>query len=104
LTTLTTRVIIHPVIQTFHCKDTERLFNGHRVTRWRSIETQATMKLQQLHAAPALSFLKVPPGNHLEALKGDRKGQHSIRINGQWRMCFRWTNAGPTRVEKVDYH
>ncbi len=63
----------------------------------------ATRKLTQLEAA-TLQFLGSPPGNHLEALKGDRKGQHGIRINNQWRICFSWTNAGPERVEIVDYH
>jgi len=64
----------------------------------------ATRKLTQLDAAATLEFLKSPPGNHLEALKGDRKGQHSIRINDQWRICFRWTAAGPDDVEIVDNH
>lgn len=92
------------MIESFNCKDTQRLFAGQRIARWRNIETKAMTKLQQLHAAPTLGFLKVPPGNHLEALKGDRKGQHSIRINDQWRLCFRWTDAGATDVEIVDYH
>jgi toxin HigB-1 len=61
-------------------------------------------KLAQLEAAQTLDFLKAPPGNHLEALKGDRKGQHSIRINAQWRICFVWTDVGPSDVENVDYH
>ena len=64
----------------------------------------ATRKLTQLDAAATLEFLKSPPGNYLEALKGDRKGQHSIRINDQWRICFRWTAAGPEDVEIADYH
>ena len=66
--------------------------------------TVATRKLTQLDAAATLEFLTSPPGNHLEALKGDRKGQHSIRINDQWRICFRWTAAGPEDVEIADYH
>ena len=61
-------------------------------------------KLNQVHAAGCLEDLRIPPGNRLEALKGDRKGQHSIRINDQWRICFRWTPAGPDAVEIVDYH
>jgi proteic killer suppression protein len=64
----------------------------------------ATRKLTQLHAAATLEFLKAPPGHHLEALKGDRKGQHSTRINDQWRIRFRWTTAGPEDVEIADYH
>jgi proteic killer suppression protein len=64
----------------------------------------AERKLMLLDAAGCLNDLKVPPGNHLEALQADRKGQHSIRINSQWRLCFRWTDAGPTGVEIVDYH
>ncbi len=64
----------------------------------------AERKLSQLDAAQTLAFLKAPPGNHLEALKDDRKGQHSIRINDQWRICFVWTEVGPTDVEIVDYH
>ena len=64
----------------------------------------ATRKLTQLEAAATLEFLRSPPGNHLEALKGDRQGQYSIRVNDQWRICFRWTAAGPEDVEIVDYH
>lgn len=64
----------------------------------------AERKLAQLDAAQTLDFLKAPPGNRLEALKGDRKGQHSIRINGQWRICFVWSGVGPVDVEIVDYH
>jgi proteic killer suppression protein len=64
----------------------------------------ARRKLGMLNAAPSLDGLRIPPANQLEALKGDRKGQHSIRINGQWRICFRWTSAGLENVEIVDYH
>ena len=72
--------------------------------RFRSLAKVAERKLTQLDAAQTLAFLKAPPGNHLEALKDDRKGQHSIRINDQWRICFVWTEVGPTDVEIVDYH
>ena len=91
-------------IQSFKNKDTERLFHGTRVAKWVNIERTATMKLQMLHAATQLNFLKVPPNNKLEALKKDRRGQHSIRINDQWRVCFKWTPNGPVEVEICDYH
>lgn len=91
------------MIKTFRCPDTERLFTGQRVKRFANIEATAMRKLQQLHAATTLDFLRVPPGNRLEALKGDRLGQWSIRINGQWRICFAW-EAGALDVEIVDYH
>lgn len=93
------------VIQSFADKDTERLWNRERV---RSIDSRihsvALRKLRQLGYVQILDELRIPPGNRLEALKGDRKGQHSIRINDQWRICFRWTAAGPEEVEIVDYH
>jgi len=88
----------------FRCKDTEALFGGRRVARFANIEAAAMRKLQQLHAATDLRFLRMPPGNQLEALQGDRAGQHSIRINGQWRLCFVWTGAHAAQVEIVDYH
>lgn len=88
----------------FRCKDTQALFAGQRVARFVNIEAAAMRKLQQLHAATQLDFLRIPPGNQLEALKGDRAGQHSIRINGQWRLCFVWTGADASQVEIVDYH
>ena len=80
------------------------MFETGKSKRFAAITSVATRKLTQLHAASTLAFLKSPPGHHLEALKGDRKGQHSIRINDQWRICFRWTAAGPEDVEMADYH
>jgi toxin HigB-1 len=91
-------------IQSFKCKDTESLQQGVRVARWVNIERVALRKLTQLNIAGALGDLKVPPGNNLEALAGNRKGQHSIRVNDQWRVCFVWVNEGPKDVEIVDYH
>lgn len=92
------------MILTFKCADTESLFQRNRVKRFANIESVARRKLDQLHAAASLAFLRVPPGNNLEALAGDRKGQHSIRINAQFRVCFVWTQQGPKNVEIVDYH
>lgn len=83
---------------------TERLAQGWRVARFRGIESVARRKLRQVQIAGRLDDLRVPPGNRLEALKGDRAGQHSIRVNDQYRVCFRWTAAGPAGVEIVDYH
>lgn len=93
------------MIRSFKDKDTEAIFNGKFVRRIpKQVAPLAARKLNQVHAAGSLDDLRIPPGNRLEALKGDRKGQHSIRINDQWRICFRWTNAGPDAVEIVDYH
>jgi proteic killer suppression protein len=92
------------VIQSFRCKKTESLFGGNDVSKFRAIRPQAERKLLLLDNAAALKDLASPPGNRLEELKGDRKGQHSIRINDQWRVCFRWTPVGPADVEIVDYH
>ena len=92
------------MIQSFHCSDTQALFFGKRVAQFANFEAVALRKLQQVHAATVLEFLRVPPGNQLEALKGDRKGQHSIRINSQWRVCFVWADGHATCVEIVDDH
>ena len=92
------------MLQTFRCAKTEALFNGRRVARFVNFEAVALRKLQQLHAATALEFLRIPPGNRLEALTGDRQGQHSIRINDQWRVCFVWREGHAHDVEIVDYH
>lgn len=92
------------MIKTFANKDTEKLFQDKKVRRFSGIERQARRKLLILHAAVELDDLKSPPGNHLEALKGDRLGQHSIRINKQWRICFKWQQGNAWRVEIVDYH
>lgn len=91
-------------IRSFRCSDTEAIYDGKSPRRFRNIENVAQRKLQMLDDATDLRDLKSPPGNRLEALSGDRAGQHSIRINGQWRVCFRWTAAGPENVEIVDYH
>lgn len=92
------------MIISFRCADTEALAQGRRVRRFANIADVARRKLRQLVIAGRLEDLRVPPGNRLEALKGDRAGQHSIRINDQWRLCFRWTSAGTEDVEIVDYH
>ena len=92
------------MIQSFRCRDTQALFEGNCPRRLRNIQSVAERKLAQLDAALTLEFLRAPPGNRLEALKGDRTGQCSIRINDQWRICFVWTPAGPADVEIVDYH
>ena len=92
------------MIHSFTCLDTEALFHSQSVPRFRNIERVARRKLLQLHAATELASLRVPPGNQLEALKGSRKGQHSIRVNDQWRVCFVWREDGAHQVEIVDYH
>ena len=92
------------MIQSFKCDETKALYDGKRTRRFANIEIVATRKLQMLDDAVELRDLFVPPGNHLEALKGDRKNQQSIRINDQWRICFIWGTNGPDDVEIVDYH
>lgn len=92
------------MIVSFRDSDTETLARGRRVKRFAGIELVARRKLRQLEIAARLGDLRIPPGNRLEALKGDRAGQHSIRINDQFRICFHWTPAGPQQVEIVDYH
>lgn len=92
-------------IQSFRCKYTAALFCGREVRRFPVTMQPVTLrKLKQLDAVGRLDDLRVPPGNQLEALKGNRKGQHSIHINDQWRICFVWAAAGPERVEIVDCH
>ena len=92
------------MIQSFKCKDTQALYEGKCPRKFKAFMSVAERKLAQLEAAQTLDFLKAPPGNRLEALKGDRMGQHSIRINDQWRICFIWFGVGPVEVEIVDYH
>ena len=92
------------MIRSFKCEYTEALSKGQRVRQFVNIAKVARCKLRQIEIAGRLDDLKVPPDNHLEALKGDRAGQYSIRINDQWRVCFCWTDAGAENVEIVDYH
>jgi proteic killer suppression protein len=92
------------VILTFICTETEALFNGRRVARFVNIQTVAMRKLATLNRVRLVDELRAPPGNRLEALKGDRTGQYSIRINDQWRVCFRFENGNARDVEIVDYH
>jgi proteic killer suppression protein len=88
----------------FKSKATEQLWLGERVRAFEAFADAAINKLAMLEAATALTDLRIPPGNQLEALKGDRKGQYSVRINRQWRICFVWAAHGPDEVEIVDYH
>ena len=92
------------MIHSFACAETEALFNSKVVLRFKNIERVARRKLLQLSATTDLASLRVPPGNQLEMLKGNRKEQHSIRINDQWRLCFIWKDDGAYQVEIVDYH
>jgi proteic killer suppression protein len=94
----------HSVIKNFRSAETARLFAGNHVRRWMNIETVAMRKLAMLHRAGRLDDLRIPPANRLEALKGGRAGQHSIRINDQFRVCFRWHEGDAYDVEIVDYH
>ena len=93
------------MIKSFRDKETQKIF--HRLVSGklpRNIQHTARRKLVMLDSATELNALRIPPGNRLEALKGNRKGQHSIRINDQWRICFEWGDAGPKKAEIVDYH
>lgn len=92
------------MITSFVCHDTESLFHGERVARFVNFERVAIRKLQMLHAAVRIDDLRIPPNNRLELLKGDRAGQYSIRINDQWRVCFRFEHGEASDVEIVDYH
>jgi proteic killer suppression protein len=92
------------MIRSFKCKFTESLSRGNNVRKFVNIAKVARRKLRQLEIANHLEDLRVPPGNHLEALKGNRSGQYSIRINDQWRVCFRWSDGFAEDVEIVDYH
>ena len=92
------------MIHSFLCPNTEALFQSRAVPRFKNIERVARRKLLQLHAATDLVSLRIPPGNQLEALKGGRAGQYSMRVNDQWRVCFVWREDGAHQVEIVDYH
>lgn len=93
------------MLRSFNDKTTERIWRREPVSSFDQITQRAALrKLLILDAADVLKDLRIPPGNRLEKLKGDRSGQHSIRVNQQWRICFRWTAAGPEDVELVDYH
>ena len=92
------------MIADFRCKHTKALFEGHDPARFHAFASVALRKLDMLDAAARLEDLRVPPANHLEALKGHRAGQHSIRINDQWRVCFVWRDGAAWDVEIVDYH
>ncbi len=92
------------MIKTFKCNDTEKIFNDFDVKKFRSIARAARIKLEVLDATVSLKSLRVPPGNRLEQLKGERTGQYSIRINDQWRICFIWKEGNVFDVEIIDYH
>lgn len=92
------------MIRSFASADTRTLFETGKSRRFAAIARVASRTLTMLDAAATLDFLRSPPGNRLEPLTGDRQGQYSIRINDQWRICFRWTESGPENVEIVDYH
>jgi len=92
------------MIKTFNCKETHKIFNREGSKQFGNLERVALRKLTMLHAAYELNDLRVPPGNHLEKLHGDRRGQHSIKINDQWRICFEWKNGDAYNLEIVDYH
>ncbi|MEX0731958.1 MAG: type II toxin-antitoxin system RelE/ParE family toxin [Aquisalimonadaceae bacterium] len=92
------------MIKSFASKHTQALFEGRHVPQYQVFRRQAERKLQMLDSATTLDFLRSPPGNRLEALRGDRQGHYSIRINGQWRLCFLWQDGDAHNVEIVDYH
>ena len=92
------------MIESFRCRETERLWRTGRSRRFANIAAVAVRKLDMIDAARALDDLRWPPGNRLEALRGDRRGQHSIRVNDRWRVCFVWTGSDARDVEIVDYH
>ena len=93
------------MIRSFGSKDTERIWHEQYVKRIdRSVQRAALRKLELIHAAKEVEDLRIPPGNRLEQLVGDRRGQHSIRVNAQWRLCFIWREGGAEYVELVDYH
>ena len=92
------------MIKSFRCKDSQALYETGKTRRFSAIKAAAERKLIMLESSEVLNDLKSPPGNSLEPLEGNRKGQHSIRIYKQWRVCFRWTEDGPEDVEITDYH
>lgn len=93
------------MIRSFGSKDTERIWHEQYVKRLdRSVQRATLRKLELIHAAKDVEDLRIPPGNRLEQLSGDRRGQHSIRVNAQWRLCFVWREGGADHVELVDYH
>ena len=92
------------MIKSFSCKHTQQLFEGRCAKQFRAFQAQAERKLQLLDSAATVEFLRSPPGNRLEALKGDRAGYYSLRINDQWRICFRFKNGDAHAVEIIDYH
>lgn len=92
------------MIRSFRCRHTERLASGYPVRRFAAFERAARRKLAQLDAAATLDFLRAPPGNRLEALRGDRAGSYSIRVNDRWRLCFRFLDGDAYDAEIVDYH
>ena len=92
------------MIKSFRSKDTKALFDGRRVPRFQNFERVAVRKLEMIEGATALAELQTVPGNRLELLRGNRKGQHSVRINQQWRICFVWAEGNAHEVEIVDYH
>ena len=97
--------MLFAMIRSFKCSETAKIFGGDYSRRLpQDIQPVMRRKLRMIEAAAKLEDLRVPPGNHLEALKGERQGQHSIRINGQWRICFYWVEGAAENVEIVDYH